>query len=367
MNKKSRIAFILPSLRGGGAERVIINIALGLKKAGFEIDIVLVSKSGDYIDSIPSDIGLFDLNASRALTSIPSLIAYIHKRKPHVLISSLPHINMVTIVSVMFARTQPRTVIIEHNTLSQSVEHATSIKGKVLPLFMRPLYRRSDRIVAVSKGVADDLSATLKLQRSKIQVIYNPVVTPILHSLSEEQQNHPWFTTGEPPVILSIGRLTQAKGFDTLIHAFSIVRKQIRARLIILGEGKDRDTLETLIKNLNLCDDISLPGFVDNPYSFLRRSTVFVLSSLWEGLPTVLIEALACGVPVVSTDCPSGPREILDDGLWGTLVPENDKTALANGITDILTTKQLPISRNAWSRFSLEKTIPHYVRLIEGL
>jgi glycosyltransferase involved in cell wall biosynthesis len=235
-------------------------------------------------------------------------------------------------------------------------------------MLMRLLYPLADCIVAVSAGVADDLSKILKVPRSQIKVIYNPVVTTEMLVASRHRVTHPWFADGEPPVILGIGRLTHAKGFSTLIQAFAKIRKaHIPARLMILGEGNERDKLEKLVFELGIDSDVSLPGFQNNAYSFLRHASVFVLSSLWEGLPTVLIEALACGTPIISTDCHSGPREILEDGKWGILVPVADEDALVTAIQNSLATPQQPIPEIAWARFEQEEVLSKYLQLITSI
>ncbi|NLO89188.1 MAG: glycosyltransferase, partial [Clostridia bacterium] len=187
-------------------------------------------------------------------------------------------------------------------------------------------------VVAVSQGVADDLVKTTGLMRELIKVIYNPIVTPELLEKAKESIGHPWFKPGQPPVILSAGRLTAAKDFPTLIHAFARVRAERLARLMILGEGEERPNLESLVRELGLESDVSMPEFVENPYAYMARAAVFVLSSAWEGFGNVLVEAMAVGTPVVSTDCPSGPAEILEGGKWGKLVPVGDVEKLAKAL-----------------------------------
>jgi glycosyltransferase involved in cell wall biosynthesis len=198
-----------------------------------------------------------------------------------------------------------------------------------------------------------------------MRVIYNPVVTPKLFEQAKEQIDHEWFIEGSPPFILGVGRFSTQKDFPTLIRAFSIVQKQMPARLMILGEGEDRPQIEALVRDLGLTSEVALPGFVSNPYAFMSRAAVFVLSSVYEGLPTVLIEAMAVGTPVVSTDCPSGPREILEFGKYGKLVPIGDSEAIANAI---VTTLKHPIDvealRQQAQKFSLENTVNGYLELI---
>jgi glycosyltransferase involved in cell wall biosynthesis len=231
-----------------------------------------------------------------------------------------------------------------------------------MPNFMRHCFPWADEIVAVSEGVADDFAAVTGLERSRIKTIYNPVISTTLVEKAKEPVDHPWFAPGQPPVILAIGRLTKQKNFPTLIRAFDSLRKKRPVHLMILGEGEERMALEGLIQQLGLDDSVSLPGFLDNPYAYLSRAGVFVLSSEWEGLPTVLIEALAVGVPVVSTDCKSGPREILDDGKYGQLVPVGDSATLAEAIGKALN-QAAPNYQEACQRFTWEASIEAYMNV----
>mgnify|MGYP001312576641 CR=1 FL=1 len=359
-----RISIFLASLRGGGAERVMLNVSSGLATKGYPIDLVLVEAVGDYLTEVPPNIRVIDLHSNRSVRSLPRLIRYLHRDQPPILISSLPHISLVALAAKMLARSNTRIIVVEHNTLSQSVRNSVSLKGRILPFLMRYCYRQSERIVAVSKGVANDLSTLIKHPINTIDVIYNPVVTPDILEHSYVPLAHPWFIEGEPPVILGIGRLTRAKGFSLLIRAFAKARNNQSARLMILGEGHERPSLEHLIRELDLEHDVALPGFVPNPYNFLKASRLFVLSSFWEGLPTVLIEALACGTPVISTDCPSGPREILQDGRWGTLVPVDNESALSAAIIESLQAPTPSIPVEAWTPFTLDNSVSQYLQLI---
>ena len=186
----------------------------------------------------------------------------------------------------------------------------------------------------------------------------------MLFAKSEEALDHPWFLPGEPPVILGVGRLTQAKDFPTLIRAFALVRKKHPARLMILGEGEERSKLETLVQELGLEKEVSLPGFVDNPYKYMKRAAVFVLSSKWEGFGNVLVEAMALGTPVVSTNCPSGPAEILENGRWGRLVPVGDVYALAEAIIETLDEEHHPDVANRAKDFAVELAVEKYINVL---
>jgi glycosyltransferase involved in cell wall biosynthesis len=232
-----------------------------------------------------------------------------------------------------------------------------------LPLFIRLTYPLADEIIAVSKGAAEDLARIGKIPLERIRVLPNPVVSLDLLSEAEKSIDHPWFRSGSPPVVLSVGRLTHVKGYDILIHAFRKVRAHLPARLMILGEGPERSKLLRLIEKLCVRDDVLLPGFVKNPYQYMAQAGVFVLSSRAEALPTVLIEALACRVPIVSADCLSGPREILSNGDYGLLVPVCDPDALAEAILSTLNTRPPPVPTQAWKAFEIGTAVEEYLKM----
>jgi glycosyltransferase involved in cell wall biosynthesis len=234
------------------------------------------------------------------------------------------------------------------------------------PRLAKWFYPWADGIIAVSGGVADDLAQLIKIPRERIQVIYNPIVTPELFDKSKALLVHPWFKSGEPPVLLAVGRLTVQKAFDVLIRAFAQVRKDHQVRLLILGEGEERTALETMIREYDMEEDISMPGFILNPYPYMAHAAAFVLSSRWEGLPTVLVEAMALGAPIISTDCPSGPREILLDGKYGQLVPVDDPFALAAAIVKSLQTNELRPPQESWKAFELECVVDQYIHILLG-
>ncbi|ULR40554.1 glycosyltransferase [Thermus sp. NEB1569] len=352
-----RLALFLPSLRGGGAERVMVHLARGFAERGFQVDLVLAKAEGPYLAEVPPSVRVVDLRASRVLFSLPGLVRYLRKERPHALLSALDHANVIVCLAHRLARVPSWLVISEHNTLSAS--RPKNARERLLLWFMRWTYPWADAVIAVSQGVAEDLIHLTGLPREKIQVIYNPVVTPELFAKAREPLDHPWLASGEPPVILGVGRLTEEKDFPTLIRAFALVRAQRPARLMILGEGELRPQLEALVHELGLQDDVALPGFVENPYAYMARAAVFVLSSRWEGFGNVLVEAMACGTPVVSTDCPSGPREILDHGKYGRLVPVGDVKSLAESI---LKTMDEPPYRDLSrvAEFTLEKSLERY-------
>lgn len=361
-----RIAVFLPSLRGGGAERVMLNLAEGFLLEGVGVDLLLAQKEGPYLDKIPEGAVLYDLHAPRVRHAIGGLKAYLQEHRPVGLLSSMGHANVVAIIARRLARVPTRVVVTLHNTLSVKMKDQPWWRRKLSSHIMRIAYRRAEAVVAVSKGVADDAARMTGFPRERIDVIYNPVITPGLLARATEPFVHPWFSSGKPPVLLSVGRLNKQKDYGLLIRAMEKVRQSQPARLIILGEGEERSALEKLITTLGLQDSVALPGFVANPYAYMRHAAMFVLSSRWEGLPTVLIEAMAVGMPVVATDCPSGPFEILKGGALGPLVPVGDLQALSDAILGVLEgTMHYPGDLDL-GRFERGQAVRSYLELLRG-
>jgi len=361
-----KIAIFIPSLcGGGGAERVVITLAKGLVQQGLDIDLVLADSRGPFPCDVPSSIRLIDLKANRTFKCLPGLIKYLRKEKPFAMLSNLDHANVVALLSRRISRVKTKIIVVVHNSFPINVKKASNRLSMLIPLVARRLYPQAECVVAVSQAVAGDLCNALGLSRKKVYVIYNPIVTPDLYRLSQKPLKHPWFRTNSPPVILGVGRLTKQKDFSTLIRAFSLVLREREARLLILGEGEERERLEKLIAKLGLCNDVSLCGYVENPYPYMAHAAMLVLSSRWEGLPTVLVEAMALGTPVISTDCPGGSREILEGGKYGKLVPVGDIETLAAAIIETL---DHPTDRSVLKAranlFSMEKALQEYIGVL---
>ncbi len=331
-----KVAFFLTSLDGGGAERVMLNLAAGFQARGFAVDLILGKSVGPYLKQIPPGVQLIDLQQSRLLGCLQALARYLRREQPPALISALEDTNLVAIASRALARRRCKTLptrllVTVHNHLGQEVKHATQLKRRWVPYILRWFYPHADIVVGVSQGVVASLGQ-FGCSRRNAQTIYNPIVTPALRQRLGEPLEHPWVGPGQPPLVLAVGRLTAQKDFATLLRAFALVRSDRPARLILLGEGEDRPALEQLAQHLGISADIALPGFVDNPFAYMAQAQVLVMSSAWEGFGNVLVEAMAAGTPVVSTDCESGPREILRDGQDGPLVPVGDAAAIAQAI-----------------------------------
>jgi glycosyltransferase involved in cell wall biosynthesis len=360
------IAFFLPSVRGGGAQRVIVNLVQGITERGLPVDVVLAIAEGVFLDQLPPAVRVVDLHAGRLIRSLGPLTGYLRRERPRVLVSSMSHANLIALWAARLARRNTPVVATVHNTMSEFAREQGALAGGFSNQLLRWFYPWAASIVAVSRGAADDLSRTTGLPRDRVEVVYNPVITPAIMTLARQAADHPWLAPAQPPVVLGVGRLTKQKDFQTLIRAFAGVRLHRAVRLIILGEGEDRAALEALADELGVAGDVALPGFRENAPAYMAGSALFVLSSAWEGLPTVLIEALAAGTRVVSTDCPSGPREILQEGRLGALVPVGDPAALTRAMLDALDRPAGPAPPEALAPFTRDAAVDHYLRLIEN-
>ena len=368
------VAVYLPTLDAGGAERVMLRLAVGLAESGRRTDLVLARARGPYLKDVPASLRLVDLGARSpvVLTKTLLMARYVRRVSPRAILSGLDVVD-TALVARWMARTPTSVVLTIHTHLSRQFEDKPDWGvAKVRRGLIRLLYPRTDQLVAVSRGVADDAARIAGLARDRVQVIPNPVVAEDVEERACQPVEHPFLRAGEPPVVLAAGRLVRQKDFPTLIEAFALVRAQRRARLIIVGEADPREpgvqpALEDLIRARGLADDVSLPGFVANPQAYMRQANVVALSSIYEGLPTVLIEALAVGTTIVATDCDSGPREILDRGRYGTLVPVGDPGALAEGLVAALDApRDGPELRARARRYTDEAVIGHYLRVLEA-
>ncbi len=360
---KKRLAFFLPGLYEGGAERVILNLAGGIAGRGYPVDLVLARAEGPYMPQVPANVRLVDLKAGRVLGSVPALANYLRQERPAALLSAM-FANIVALWAGRSAGVPSRIIISEHNTLSSVVKNQVDMRWKSYPRLAGWFYPWADGIIAVSKAIADDLASKTAIPRRRIRVVYNPVITPELLSRSRESLQHAWFQVGECPVIVAVGRLTMQKAFDVLIRAFAIVRQKQPAHLLILGEGELRPYLQALVHQLSLDQDVSLPGFVQNPYPCMARASLLVQSSRWEGLPTVLIEALYLGTPIIATDCPGGTREILADGRYGELAPVDSPAELANMIDCSLALQHAQPPTASWHPFESNFVADPYLDLL---
>lgn len=365
MEKHDEITVFLESLEGGGAEQVLLTLINAFVEKDRKVEVILCKSGGVFQKQLSPAAKLVELHAQNLYHGFPKLVRHLKNTKPRVLLTTLNLASMVALLAKRLAGVNTRVVIRIANTISRQPKNW--LKKYADSLLQKWIYPWADEIVAVSDGVGDDLAAHVGIARERIVTVYNPIITPKLKALADIKLNHPLFAPSQPPVILAVGRLHVLKDYDTLIRAFAKVSARRPARLLILGEGDQRAQLESLVAELKLDDKVFMPGFVDNPFQYMRNAAVFVLSSTSEGLPAVLIQALACGCPAVSTDCPHGPSEILARGKYGRLVPVKDSDALAAAILSALAE---PRSRPAdeWlKKFSLDHAVEEYLKILKGL
>ena len=331
------ISVILQNLNGGGAEKMMINLCNYFAESGLSVDLVLVRKEGPYLNYVDDNVNVVNLDSKKVMFSLWALIKYLKNKKPDAILSTLLIVNILTIIAKKLAFVNSRLVIREANNIEQNKKNTEYRSIRLAYQLMPWFYGYADAIVAISQGLADQLGELIPKMRNSISVIYNPVlsssITKMYHHKLESR--YAWYTEIDKPILIAIGRFVVQKDFETLIRSFELVKKKVDIALVILGEGPQRKKLELLIEELKL-SDVYLPGFVDNPYVFLKKAKVFVLSSKWEGFGNVLVEALFAGLDVVATDCHSGPREILKDGKYGNLTSVGDFKMMADAIMNRL-------------------------------
>ncbi|GGL55911.1 glycosyltransferase [Halocalculus aciditolerans] len=330
------ISFYLPELTVGGAQRVTVDLVNGLAARGHDVELVCSYPGGELRGQVDSSVTLVDFDTRvvpgvGVLASVPALARYLRRREPRVLFSVMTYASVVALAASEVARTETPVVPVEHSTFGMSRGGTRDVTARLASV----LYARADRVVAVSEGVAESVRAGTNVDPADVAVLYNLVPVEAVRERAAAPLDHPFFAADLDP-ILWVGRLEPEKDLDTLLRAFERVHaRRPTARLVLAGTGSRREALETLAAERGLADAVSFTGFVD-PAPYMARASAFALSSRYEGLPTVLIEALACGCPVVSTDCPSGPREILGDDAYGRLVPVGDDAAFADALLDAL-------------------------------
>jgi glycosyltransferase involved in cell wall biosynthesis len=335
-----RVFLFRPTLGEGGADRVTVTLLRHLDRSRFRPTLVLVKRDGALMDEVPADVPVIDLGVSRLRFSWLALAAVLRRERPDILLSTSSGGNLIaSLAHTMVADPHRRLVLSERNTFS-AVRRERRARWLPVVTITRHLYKRANRIIAVSEGVANDLLDCLDLPRELVTAIPNPVVDDELHALAEQPVEHPWLEDGIP-VLLAVGRLVAQKDYPMLLRAFRMIRDTRVVRLIILGEGQLREELEALAGMLKIREDVEFRGFVKNPFPYMRSCTIYVLSSRFEGLPGALIQAMACGAPAISTDCPSGPSEIIEAGYNGFLVPIGNAGELARSIECLLDAPEL--------------------------
>lgn len=330
MTGPKRLAFFLPDMRGGGAERVALRLIEDFLKAGHEVDLVLLQKTGELLPLLPRQVRIFDLKAPRTRSGLWPLVRYFRRRRPHAVQISMWPYTVLGIVAHRLARSKARIVTSDHAALSKHYPASRPLTYRSLTWTVRLFYPLADTRILVANEAADDLARISGIHRSSLDVVYNPVGEPPENVGTTREIEKIW--SGAERRIITVGTLKAQKNHQLLIRSFARAFRGEPEKLMILGDGELRRDLEALAKELGVADQVLLPGFTTDPWPYYASADLFALSSDYEGYPLVLIEALRSGLPIVSTDCESGPREILDGGRFGTLVPVGDEAALAEGM-----------------------------------
>ena len=357
-----KIALFMPMMSDGGGERVMLNLANGIAaRDGYEVDLVLAKPSSSpRMAEVSSDVNVCVLDARHLSSSLPVVVRYLRKNRPDVLISALVSANIVAAWAKRLTRTKTRVIVSEHNVLSEQVrmKRDHNWKARVAPFFVSTAYGAADGIVAVSDGVADDLATYAGISRDDIEVLPNPVITPDLLRRAEEPVDHPWFGDPAVPVVVGVGRLTAQKDFPTLLRALALCNASGTCASSSSARAVTGPRSRNWYASWAYRTSSIFPGFVGNPYAYMARASLFVLSSRWEGMPTVLIEALCLGTRVVATDCPSGPSDIVE---VASLVPMEDPEALAAAICNALAGNGEHQSAVDVSRYTVEAAASRYL------
>jgi len=393
------LALFLADLRGGGAQGVFVALARGLAARGHRVDLLVGNPHGPWREHVAPPVRLvplarasqwqarraalradpeglwkllrpilLPLRTDRALPCLPALADYLARSRPDALIAAKVYGSLVALLARRLAEASTPVVCTVHGNFAPKLRRVRRWRWRHAVPLIHHLYPEADAVVAVSESLADAFAECTGLPRRDITAIHNPVISERTLARAQAPPPHPWLGGDGPPVILGVGRLHAPKGFATLVRAFARVRAQRPGRLIILGRGRQRAHLERLARELGVADDVDLPGYADNPPAYMARASVFVLSSLQEGLPGALIEAMACGCPVVATDCPSGPAEILDRGRYGRLIPLDDPARMAEAIIETL--EHPPDRARLRTRamtFSEARATERYVHLVSSL
>lgn len=370
------IFFIIPDLSGGGAERVIIQVLKYLDRKKFILHLVLFEKRGAFVMDLPADVKLYALSKGGYLYGLQGLLVLIKlanlikTKEPEIIVSFMWYTNAISLLARILCGFESKVIVSERYTFSFSYEgwFTETLRKTAVRFF----YHSADAIIVVSKKIRQELELYFNVNVNKIVPVYNPIDIERLVQCSQEEVEHKWFEE-KSPIIISIGRLTPQKGFSYLIKAIAaLVKSGVCCRLVILGDGPEKEILRKLAEKLKIGNKVAFLGFQSNPYSYLGNSTIFVLSSLYEGFPNVLIEAMALGVPCISTRCPTGPDEIITDGVDGILVPPADEIGLTNAIKQLLIDEELrnrlgKAGKRRVADFEVERIVKQYEDVIEDV
>ncbi|WP_158769016.1 glycosyltransferase [Paraglaciecola sp. L1A13] len=365
----ANISIVLHDLRGGGAEKMMVRLANQLAENGDSVEMILLTGGGVNKPFLSDSVTLIELNAARTLSAFSPLRKRLKQSNPDGILSALTHVNVIASLVCASLGWLKRLSVSERNTFSldRKVNNGAVMKATyaIAPFIYRFL---TNPVIAVSKGVADDLVDCSVVRQKDVCTASNPVITKETLEAAKQDAKHPWLIEKEVKTIVAVGRLSDQKGFDMLIDAFSLVLNERNARLVIFGEGELREDLQNKIEQLDITQSVDLAGYTDNPIAEIKQADLFVLSSRFEGSPNVLVEAMSVGCKVVAFDCPSGPLEILDGGNIAPLVEYKNVPELAKAMLAELATENNQMNRDrilgAVTRFSAQNSAQEYRRLI---
>ncbi len=362
MSHSPHLAVFVASLADGGIGKMRVHLINAIAARGYRVDLVVADRRSPYMERLAPVVHVEQVFTSNAVTGVPSVAAYLLRRRPPIVLTQRIRVNVLMQRAARLVGSSSRVYVTANTNMTAQLASLRPDKRERQLAMLRRYYPRNAGIIAISQGVADDLARILGWPRGRIAIAPNPVVTPELYRLADEPVDHPWFAPGQPPVILGVGRLEPQKDFPTLLRAFALVHAERACRLVILGEGAQRRELQALAGELGVGADLDMPGFVHNPYAFMRSARLFAFASRWEGFGNALVEALAVGTPVVSTDCPDGPSEILDGGRFGPLVAVGDPAALAGAMRRVIDAPPDPgVLRAAVERYTQERSASAYL------
>ncbi|WP_296065379.1 glycosyltransferase [uncultured Agrobacterium sp.] len=357
------VAFYFSNFASGGVQRQSMSLGKALLQYGYDVTFVVHKAVGPHLEHVPAGARIHELGSKSTGRSILPMAQYIRQHKPAVLVANMPHSNIVAVAAKILSGFQLKVMAVEHNHFSrQLTDHKKKLSFRILPYIYPLALKFADAVVAVSAGVADDLAKAIKIDRARITVIHNPAVPDDIQALASEPL--PVDVTGGRPYVLAIGRLVPQKDFSTLLRAISLTKD---VNLLILGDGPLRQQLQSEAMSLGIADRVKLAGFVANPYPLIAHAELLALSSIYEGFGNVIAEALALGTPVVSTDCESGPAEILAGGRYGSLVPVADDKALAKAILATLEAEVPQDLQRRGQDFTIDRIAPLYMAILERM
>lgn len=360
-----KIALFCNSLDGGGAEAVMTSLSNLFFEKGITVDFLVASAQGVHLDQVKKHANFFNLD-SKTRYVVPKLYKYLRKHKPDVILSTQTHINIATILASRLAKTK----VVVREATTPSIAFKT--QNEKIGTLVRVAYNNANKVISVSNGVKKDLVENYSVKEQLVKTIYNPIISIDLHDKAKENIDHPWYKLGVP-IIVSMGRIVKAKDFHTLIKAFNIIKTNLDSKLIIIGDyTKDKilkSKLDALINSLGLVDAVDFIGYKSNPFPYIKNASLYILSSIYEGLPGALIQAVALGCNVVSTDCESGPKEILQNGVYGKLVPVKDYIAIAKESLLVLKSKNKLdfIDEHFNKKYSAQGICEMYLDLFESI